>query len=50
MRGRLLCALLVLISSALTASAQNSDPIQALKDTLSGGDQGGGLLQGVLGN
>ena len=52
MRSKSLGALLVLLSFGLTASvrSQNSDPIQALKDSLSGDQQGGGLLQGILGN
>jgi protein involved in polysaccharide export with SLBB domain len=42
--------LLILLSAGLSASAQTTtDPLQALKDTLGGG-QGGGILQGVLGN
>jgi polysaccharide biosynthesis/export protein len=41
----------LILSAALTASAQDDDPLQAIKNTLTGGDQGnGGLLQGVLGN
>jgi polysaccharide export outer membrane protein len=43
-------ASLLIISAALTASAQNEDPLQAIKDTLGGGQDSGGLLQGVLGN
>ncbi len=50
MRSRLLGVLLILLSAGLSASAQTTtDPLQALKDTL-GGDQNGGLLQGILGN
>lgn len=45
----LLGVLLVACSATLTASAQSQDPLQALKETLSG-DQQGGLLQDVLGN
>ena len=36
MRTRFLGALLVMLSVGLSASAQTSDPMQALKDTLSG--------------
>jgi polysaccharide export outer membrane protein len=43
-------ASLLIVSAALTASAQNEDPLQAIKDTLGGGQDSGGLLQGVLGN
>src|ERR1022692_1865584 len=50
MRTRLLGALLVMLSVGLTASAQTSDPMQALKDTLSGSGQSGGILQGIIGN
>lgn len=39
----------VFFLAALAADAQNSDPLQAIKQSL-GGDQSGGLLQGVLGN
>jgi protein involved in polysaccharide export with SLBB domain len=39
-----------MLSVGLSASAQTTDPMQALKDTLSGGGQQGGILQGVLGN
>src|ERR1700690_415030 len=49
MRSRFFGALLVLLSVGLAASAQTNDPMQALKDTLSGGGQGG-VLQGILGN
>jgi len=44
--------LLLLVSAALTASAQSDDPLQAIKDSLTGGggQDNGGLLQGVLGN
>src|SRR5580658_10046084 len=52
MSGRLFGAMLVMLSVGLPASAQtNSDPLQALKDTLSGGSsQQGSILQGVLGD
>src|SRR5208283_2040922 len=43
-------ALLAMLTVALTASAQNTDPMQTLKDTLSGSGQQGGVLQGILGN
>ncbi len=50
MRIRLLLALVVVFSATLTASAQTTnDPLQSLKDTL-GGDQQGNILQNVLGN
>lgn len=50
MQTRLLGTLLVMLSLGLTASAQTTDPLQAIKDTLSGGSGGqGGILQGVLG-
>jgi len=51
MRNRFIQAALVVLSIGLSASAQtqNSDPIQALKDSLTQGDQGS-ILQGVLGN
>jgi protein involved in polysaccharide export with SLBB domain len=46
----LLGASLIALSAALTASAQSGeDPLQALKETLSG-DQQNGALQDVLGN
>ena len=52
MRGRSLGALLVLLTMGVAGSAQSQsqgdDPIQALKDSLSG-DQGSSLLQSVLG-
>jgi protein involved in polysaccharide export with SLBB domain len=45
-----LLALVVVFSATLTASAQTTnDPLQSLKDTL-GGDQQGNILQNVLGN
>jgi polysaccharide biosynthesis/export protein len=50
MRSKSLRALLVLLSISLTASvhSQSEDPIQALKDSLSQGQQGS-ILEGVLG-
>lgn len=49
MRNRILGVFAVIFSTALTASAQTTtDPLQALKDTL-GGDQQGSVLQNVLG-
>ena len=49
MRNRILGVFAVIFSAALTASAQTTtDPLQALKDTL-GGDQQGAVLQDVLG-
>jgi polysaccharide export outer membrane protein len=52
MRSRSLGALLVLLTIGVAGSAQSQsqadDPIQALKDSLSG-DQGSSLLQSVLG-
>jgi polysaccharide export outer membrane protein len=50
MRSKLFRAAAVLLSVGLASSVhtQTSDPIQALKDSL-GSDQGGSLLQGVLG-
>jgi polysaccharide biosynthesis/export protein len=50
MRNRLLWVSIGLsvLSVVLTASAQTTDPLEALKDTL-GGDQQGSILQGVLG-
>jgi hypothetical protein len=51
MRSRALCAFLVLLSVGLSASVQSQteDPIQALKDSLTNGQQGS-VLQGVLGS
>jgi polysaccharide export outer membrane protein len=52
MRSKPLRALLVLLSISLTASvhSQTEDPLQALKDSLTNGQQGSGsVLQGVLG-
>ncbi len=49
MRTRLFGALLLMLSVGLTASAQTTDPMQALKDTLSGSGQQGGILQGIIG-
>ncbi len=51
MRSKSLAALLVLLSFSLGGSAlsQSDDTIQALKDSLSGGDQQGSILQNVLG-
>ena len=48
----ILGASLLIVSASLTASAQSDDPLQAIKDSLSGqgGQDNGGLLQGVLGN
>jgi protein involved in polysaccharide export with SLBB domain len=43
-------ALLIALSAALAASAQTSDPLQTLKDTLSGSGQQSGVLQDVLSN
>jgi protein involved in polysaccharide export with SLBB domain len=45
-------ASLLIVSAALTASAQSNDPLQAIKDSLGGGgnQDSGGLLQDVLGN
>jgi protein involved in polysaccharide export with SLBB domain len=43
-------ACLLIVSAALTASAQSDDPLQAIKDSLGNGQDNGGLLQGVLGN
>jgi polysaccharide export outer membrane protein len=48
MRSKVFGALLVMLSVGLTASAQTSDQLQALKDSLSP-DQQGSILQGVLG-
>jgi polysaccharide biosynthesis/export protein len=48
MRSRLWGALLVMLSVGLTASAQTSDQLQALKDSLSP-DQQQSILQGVMG-
>jgi protein involved in polysaccharide export with SLBB domain len=50
LKRSVLSASLLLFTAVLTASAQNSDPIQSIKDALTGGGQEGGLLQGVLGN
>jgi polysaccharide export outer membrane protein len=52
MRTRSLCAILILLSTGLTASvySQTEDPIQALKDSLTNGQSGSSVLQGVLGN
>ena len=50
---RSLGAIFLLLSLGLAGSApgQNQDPIQALKDTLTGGSSGqGGVLQDILGN
>ena len=49
MRSRFLAAPLLILTAALSASAQSNDPLQALKDTLSGGQSGTGILQNVLG-
>jgi hypothetical protein len=50
MLRKLSVALLLVLTAALTASAQSSnDPIQALKDTLSNGQSSGQLIQDVLG-
>ena len=49
----ILGASLLMLAAALTASAQDSqDPLQAIKDSLGGGNgqDNGGLLQDVLGN
>ena len=50
MRNRILGVLAVMFAAALTASAQTTttDPVQALKDTLGNGQQGG-LLQDIIG-
>ena len=48
MRNKVRGVFAVIFFAALTASAQTSDPVQALKDTL-GGDQQGGVLQDILG-
>src|SRR3984885_14644397 len=50
MRNRILGVLAVMFAAALTASAQTTttDPVQALKDTLGSGQQGG-LIQDILG-
>src|ERR1700722_12215929 len=50
MRNRALGAILVLLSIGLAGSVrgQSEDPMQSLKDSLSG-DQQGSLLQGILG-
>jgi protein involved in polysaccharide export with SLBB domain len=50
MRNRILGVFAVIFSTALTASAQTTtDPLQAIKDTLGGGQQPGGVLQDILG-
>jgi hypothetical protein len=50
MRSRLLWAFAATVFTALIASAQTTtDPLQALKDTLGGGEQQGSILQDVLG-
>ena len=49
MRNKILGVFAVILSAALSASAQTTtDPVQALKDTL-GVDQQGGALQDILG-
>ncbi len=48
MLGRIFAALLIVVSIGLTASAQTSDQLQALKDSLSP-DAQGSILQEVLG-
>jgi len=48
MRSRVFGALLVMLSVGLSASAQNSDQLQALKDSLSP-DAQSSILQEVLG-
>ena len=49
MRNRILGVFAVMFASTLTVSAQTTtDPVQALKDTLGGGQQGG-VLQDILG-
>jgi polysaccharide biosynthesis/export protein len=50
MRNRILGVFAVMFAAALTVSAQTTttDPVQALKDTLGGGQQGG-VLQDILG-
>ena len=49
MRNRILGVFAVMFATALTVSAQTTtDPVQALKDTLGGGQQGG-VLQDILG-
>ena len=49
MRNRILGVFAVMFAAALTASAQtNNDPVQALKDTLGGGQQGG-VLEDIIG-
>jgi protein involved in polysaccharide export with SLBB domain len=51
MRSRLLLGVALVVAIGLSSSArpQNSDPLQTIKDTLSSSDQGGSLLQNVLG-
>jgi protein involved in polysaccharide export with SLBB domain len=50
MRSKFLLLPVLLLSATFTASGQSpSDPLQSIKDTLSGG-QFGGVLQNVLGN
>ena len=50
MRNRILGVFAVMFAAALTVSAQTTtDPVQALKDTLGGGGQQGGILQDILG-
>jgi len=48
MRNRILGVFAVIFLASLTASAQTSDPLQAIKDVL-GGDQQGGVLPDILG-
>src|ERR1700734_4197536 len=50
MRNRILGVLAVMFAAALTVSAQTTtnDPVQALKDTLGGGQQGG-VLEDIIG-
>ena len=54
MRTRTLGALAALFAVCLSGStqgqSQTEDPIQALKDSLTSGQQQGSVLQGVLGN
>jgi polysaccharide biosynthesis/export protein len=49
MRSRFFWAFVAILSAALNASAQTSDTLQALKDTLEGG-QSSQALQNILGN
>lgn len=50
MRSSLFWAPVILVTAALTASAQTTtDPLQVLKDTLGGGNGAGNILQDVLG-